>query len=144
MPDRRRYGRTPDTVCLLAALAFVGAVLTITRQVPRSVEDLVPTWAGILWSAVFTVSAALALAGVLWRDHLTGWVLELSGRIGLACTATGYVLALIGSATQWGTAFVVAIVAAIAAGSVGRVVQLLRRLNNFQATILAQRTRRAD
>lgn len=139
MPDRRRYARTPDTICILAALAVVGGAVTVTGNVPASIAEQVPHWVGVLWSATFTLGAAVALVGVLWRDHLTGWVLELSGRIALAPTAVAYAAVLAGAATQWGTSIVVGIVAAIGVASGVRIYQLLRRFRKFKAVVLAQR-----
>jgi hypothetical protein len=135
MPDRRRYARTPDTILLLAACAVTSGVLTAVGQVPRTVLEIAPMWLGLIWSATFALSAAAALVGVLWREPLTGWFLELAGRVGLALTAAGYVLALVSGATQWGTALVIAIVAGIAVSSGWRVYQLVRRLDEFRTTL---------
>lgn len=137
MPDRRRFGRTPDTICLLAVLTVVGAVLTAAGQVPASVQELVPYPVAIFWSVAFTASAAVSLTGVLWRDHLTGWALELSGRIGLAGTCLAYSIALVGAANYWGTGIVAGMVFALGVSSVWRVWQLVRRFSQFKATVLA-------
>lgn len=141
MPDRMHYGRTPDSICLLAGLALAGAALTIAQQVPASVAALAPHWVALVWSATFTLGAAVALTGLLWRDPLTGWVLELSGRIALACTAVGYAIALLSVASRWGTALIVMIVASIGVASGWRVYQLLRRLENFRAALREQQER---
>lgn len=137
MPDRRRFGRTPDTICLLAAMTLTGLALTVSGQVPNSVLDLVPHAVGLYWSAMFTLSAGVSLVGVLWRDHLTGWALELSGRIGLAGTALAYVVALVDASSHWGTAIVTGVIASIGAASVWRIWQLVRRFGQFKATVLA-------
>lgn len=135
MPDRRRYARTPDTILLLTACALTSGLLTVLGQVPASVRELAPMWLALVWSGTFALSAATALAGVLWRDALTGWFLELAGRVGLTLTAAGYVLALTAAATQWGTALVVAIVGGISLSSGWRVYQLVRRLDEFRTTL---------
>lgn len=149
MPDRRRFGRTPDTICLLAVLTLVGAVLTVAGEVPKSVAELVPFPLGILWSATFTLAAGVSLAGVLWRDHLSGWAIELSGRIALACTCLAYTVALVGAATVWGSAIVIGVIFAIGCSSLWRVIQLVVRFDRFKATVLAYnaispRRRRGD
>ena len=135
MPDRRRYARTPDTILLLAACAVTSGVLTAAGQVPRSVLDIAPMWLALVWSAGFSLAAATALAGVLWRDPLTGWLLELAGRAGLTLTALGYVVALTSAATQWGTALIIAIIGGLAASSGWRVYQLVRRLDEFRTSL---------
>lgn len=135
MPDRRRYARTPDTILILAACALVGGFLTATGHVPVSVLALVsPGW-GLAWSALFTISATASLVGVFWRDALTGWTLELGGRLGLTFTAAGYVVSLTFSMTKPGTALVIGIVAGISLASGWRVYQLTRRLVAFQASL---------
>jgi hypothetical protein len=144
MPDRRRFGRTPDTICLLAVLAAVGAVLTVSGEVPKSVAELVPLPLGLMWSATFTLAAGVSLAGVLWRDHLTGWAIELAGRIGLACTCLAYTVALVGAATVWGSAIVIGVITSIGGSSVWRVWQLARRVDQFKATVLAYEQIRAS
>ena len=135
MPDRRRYARTPDTILLLAACAVSAGVLTLVGQAPASILDIAPRWLALVWSAGFSLAATAALLGVLWRDPLTGWLLELAGRVGLAFTALGYVVALTSAATQWGTALIIAIVAGIAASSGWRVYQLVRRLGEFRESL---------
>jgi len=139
MPDRRRYGRTPDAILLLAALAVVAGVLTITGMVPKSVLDLVPYEVGVAWSGTLALSAAAALAGILWREELTGWGLEIAGRIGVCATASAYVVALWNAATVPGTALVVAIIAAVAGASGWRVWQLARRADQFRVSVARQK-----
>lgn len=135
MPDRRRYSRTPDTILILGACALVGGFLTVTGHVPASVLALVsPGW-GLAWSALFTISATSSLLGVMWRDALTGWTLELAGRLGLACTSAGYVVSLSTAMTTPGTALVIGIVAGISLASGWRVYQLTRRLAGFRASL---------
>ncbi len=135
MPDRRRYARTPDTILLLSACALSAGALTVLGQAPRSVLAIAPLWLALVWSASFALAAATALVGVLWREPLAGWLLELAGRVGLALTAAGYAIALTASATQGGTALVIAIVAGIAASSGWRVYQLVRRLEEFRTAL---------
>jgi len=133
-----RYGRTPDTVSLLGVLAIAGTLLTLTGNTPGSVDEVVPYWLGLVWSAVFTLSACVALAGTLWRDALTGWTLELAGRIGLAFTAGAYVVALFNTAAHWGSSIVIAMVASLSFSSAWRVYQLTRKLDNFRTAVIEQ------
>jgi hypothetical protein len=135
MPDRRRYARTPDTVLLLATLALTAGVLTVAGTAPASVLDLVPLWAALAWSGTLAGGAACALAGVLWRDPLWGWGLELAGRVSVMFTCAAYTWALWAAATQAGTALVVAIVGGITVSSIVRVWQLTRRWRQFLASL---------
>jgi hypothetical protein len=135
VPDRRRYARTPDTILLLAALALTAGVLTLSAKAPGSVLELVPLWAALVWSGTLAAGAACALAGVLWRDPLWGWGLELAGRVSVACTCAAYTWALWSAATQAGTALIVAIVGGITASSIARIYQLARRWRQFVASV---------
>jgi len=140
MPDRRRFGRTPDTICMLVVLALSGAALTVSGKVPPSVLELVPLPLALFWSGTFTAAAGVSLVGVLWRDHLTGWSIELSGRIALACTSLAYTTALIGSASNWGAIIVIGVIFGIGSSSVWRVYQLVRRYGQFKADVLAYKS----
>lgn len=139
MPDRRRYGRTPDTVCLLAALALAGIVLAVTGTAPISVSEIVPAYVGVIWAATFGLAALLSLVGLYWTEDQEGWVLELSGRIALAFTAAGYAIAIGVNATHFGTMLVTIIVASISCSSFWRIWQLVRRLSQFRDAIVAQK-----
>lgn len=131
MPDRRKYERTPDTVALLVAQVAAAGIMTVTRQAPGSVESVAPGWEAAAWAAAFGAAAVLTLFGVLWREPITGWLLELVGRLGLAAAMAGYAVALIDAARTWGASLAILIMSAIVAASVVRVVQLAKRLRGF-------------
>lgn len=139
MPDRR-YSRTPDTVAMLVACTVSGVLLAVTRTVPTSVEGIVPWWIGLIWSLLFAGSALVSLVGLLHRDQITAWVLEVTGRWVLAGTAAVYCLALATTATSLGSAAIVALAAAVAAGSAGRAWQVWRRLDQFKAALRRETT----
>lgn len=139
MPDRRRYGRTPDTVCLLIALAIAGLVLAVTGEVPLSVKEIVPPYVGLLWASTFGLASLISLVGLYWHDDQEGWVLELSGRIALTGTASGYAIAIGNNAQHFGTILITMIVASIAVSSAWRIYELVRRLSQFRAAILARK-----
>jgi hypothetical protein len=63
--------------------------------------------------------------------------MELSGRIALACTCLAYTIALVGSATVWGSAIVIGMIASVGVSSGWRVFQLAVRFDQFKATVLA-------
>lgn len=135
-PDRRRYARTPDTIALLTLAAAAGLVQILTGTYPGTVLRLVDdTWAGV-WAWSLLVSAALALLGVLIRDDLDGWVLELSGRVGITLTTTGYTLALVTQTDDpLRSALVIAFTAAVAVSSGWRTWQLGRRLRQWLTVV---------
>jgi len=130
MPERRRYERTPDTIAILGGLAVAGGIITAAGVVPPSVDALAPTWVGLMWSATFTTAAAVSLAGVLLRDAVMGWSLELVGRIPLCVTACTYVWVLASTATGLGPAVTVGLLAAVGVSSGVRAWQLTRRLRD--------------
>lgn len=142
MPDRMKRGRNADTICILAAIALSAATLTLTGTLPGSVSELVPAWVGLAWASVYTVSAGLSLTGVLWRDELTGWGIELTGRIPLAVTSLLYFAMLRSEMTSFGTWIVLAIVGAIGVASVIRAFQLTRDTGKFKEASVAIREAR--
>ena len=135
MPERRRYERTPDTVMVLGACAVTATALTVSGFVPGSVLAVAPYWLGLAWSGGLAFAASVALAGVLWREATTGWLLELAGRAGLTLTAAGYVYALLRSVTATGSALIIMLVSAIAVSSGVRVWQVYRRLTQVREAI---------
>lgn len=137
MPERRRYERTPDTIVMLVAVAVTGTVLTLMGEVPRSIFETTPRWAGIVWSVAFSAAALITLAGVLYREPMTGWLLELVGRAGLAIGALGYVAALAEFATSLRSGWMIAFVGGVGVASGWRVVQLTRRVIALRAALKA-------
>lgn len=135
--EGRRYERTPDTLVMLHLIAATGVLLTLLGEAPRSINESTPRWAGIVWSAAFSASALIALAGVLHRDPMTGWLLELAGRAGLAFGAFGYVAALAYYNTALNTLWTAAFVGGIGLASLFRVLQLVRRLSILRRALKA-------
>lgn len=135
-PDRRRYARTPDTLALLAIAATAGLVQIITGAYPGTVLRLVDqTWAGV-WAWSLLVSALLALLGVVIRDEVDGWVLELSGRTGVTLTTAAYTYALVTQASNpLRSALVIGFTAALAVSSGWRTWQLVRRLRQWWGAV---------
>lgn len=135
-PDRRRYVRSPDTIAILSLSLLAGAVQIVSQSYPGSVLGMVSaTWAATwAWSLVGT--AGLCIAGILVRDDLDGWVIEVSGRIGLTLTMSAYTVALwVGTEDRLGAALVLAFTAGIALSSAWRVWQLLRRLGQWRSAL---------
>lgn len=137
MPERRRYERTPDTLIMLAVIAIVGTIMTLLGEVPTSIYMTTPRWAGLLWSAAFSTAALVSLIGVLHREPLTGWLLELAGRAGLLVGAFGYVVALAHYATNLRPALQIGIIAGIGISAGWRVYQLTLRLRALRAALKA-------
>ena len=135
MPDRRRVERTPDTLLLLSTCALSAGVLTATGQVPLSILKVAPAWVGLVWSGALALAAATALIGVLYREPLMGWVLELAGRLGLLVGCLGYAVALVGTATAWGSSLIIAIITGIGVSSGWRAWQISRRLESLRSML---------
>jgi len=140
MPDRMRQARNPDTLSVLSGMAFAGAVMTAVGFVPETVADVVPRWLGYIWSISLSCASIVSLAGILWRDQLTGWQLELAGRWGVMCTTLGYTLALVSTMTsKWGAMLAVVVFGSLAVASLIRCFHLIFHFQDFQAVVLAQR-----
>ena len=137
MTAERRHN--PDSMVLLGLLAVVALALTISGHVPGTVARSVPLWIGLVWSAAFAASCGIAFVGLLWRDPLTGWSLEIAGRVGISATALAYAIMMVSEATFWGTAIVLSTVAALGLASVWRIFQLARRLREIRSAVEAVR-----
>lgn len=81
--------RHPDTVFLLALCLFSG-LLQLSGAPSNSIATLLPTWLTASWAALLIVGAATTLAGVFWRNRVTGLLLELAGRVCFAPAALIY------------------------------------------------------
>lgn len=139
MPHRRRYARTPDTILLLSSLTASGAVVAVTHLAPPAVYALVTPAVSTAWACVLAISAATALLGVLWSDPVTGWALEIAGRVGLTAAMTAYAVALIDHAADARTPpptvidlVYLAIVVGIAASSAWRCRQLWHQWTEYR------------
>lgn len=142
MPHRRRYARTPDTILLLSALTASAAVVAVTGLVPPAVHVLVTPAVSTAWACVLAISAATALLGVLWRDPVTGWALEIAGRVGLTAAMTAYAVALIDQAADPSTPaptvvdlVYLAVIVGIATSSAWRCRQLWHQWSEYRHTL---------
>lgn len=134
MPDRR-YSRTPDTISVLIACILSGVILAATRTVPPSVDGLVPWWVGMVWSTALALSASASLVGLLHRDVMTGWLLEITGRCVLTGALGAYCLALVVVATSWGSAVPILLTAGVCVASAWRVRQVMRKLAQVREVV---------
>lgn len=113
MPERR-YARQPDTLALLSALAVAGVILTATAELPGSVDDVVPKWAGMIWSISVSLAAGASLVGLYLKKPLNGLLTIMVGRFVLSGAMFAYTIALVTAATTWGSAIIILLVAGIA------------------------------
>lgn len=135
MPERYRYERTPDSLAVLIACALAGIVVLITGVHPPSMVATTGYASAVVWALVFTAASLIALLGLLWPAPV-GWAIELAGRVPLAATAAGYVLALLDYTTSLGAVIVVAIIAAVAVASLARAIALAVRIVRFRSALL--------
>lgn len=113
MPERK-YSRQPDTIWPLWALALSGIVLTATVELPGSVDDVVPTWLGIVWSLVLSFSAGASILGLYLKKPLNGLLTIAVGRFILSGALFSYAIALVIAATSWGSAIIILLVTSLA------------------------------
>lgn len=137
MAIRRRLDRTPDTVTVLALTTLSGASVLLTRTPPAAMDALAPTWLGLAWGLAMTASSACALVGAFWPEELTGWGLELAGRITLAVTLGLYGVAIALYITSPGAAISLGLAVAFAASSGWRAFLLARRLRAWRVFLRA-------
>jgi len=135
VPDRRKYDRNPDTLVVLSVCAtIVGAMVVLASPPGSLVEAWGQTWA-MVWCVITGSAFIIALAGVLWRDAVVGWAIELSGRVALATGLAVYFGVLTASLTNSGSALVAGLVLAIAASSGWRARDLFKRVRSWSGVI---------
>lgn len=95
MPENgSRRPRDPFEVMFSASLTLSALVQLLFGAAPGSLIDLLPQWALLVWVLLVLVGGVATLAGVFWRDRITGLFIE---SIGLSSTAFGlgtYALAI--------------------------------------------------
>lgn len=138
MPGARATARTPDTICLLAALAVTGATTAVTGVAPIPISQLSTGTGARIWSIALALSSLLALLGVLYRDPLTGWRVELYGRAGLAMVSLGYVFALLDDADSLEVVAAMGLVGAIAIASIWQCIRILVVLRQLHVNVRGQ------
>lgn len=137
MAIRRRLDRTPDTITVLALTTLSGISVLLTRTPPAAIEALVPGWVGLAWGLGMTAASACALLGVVWSEELTGWGLELAGRITLAVMLGLYAVAIALYTTSPGAVVALGLTVAFAASSAWRAFLLARRLRAWRQFLRA-------
>lgn len=133
MPERR-YARQPDTLALLSALAIAGVMLTVTAELPASVSEVVPQWAGMIWSISVSLAAGASLVGLYLKKPLNGLLAIMVGRFVLSGALFAYTIALVTAATTWGSAIIILLVAGIAtscAASGRRAAKQIRQVSDL-------------
>ncbi|GAB7053138.1 hypothetical protein [Catenuloplanes indicus] len=131
-PVQVTSGRHPFEAAILVATVFVGVVLAVTREVPRSASQTMPHGLITVWMVMLAAAGLVALLGAWWRGSVeTGLRVEMAGILLLAGGVTMYVIAVF---TVSGMAALVAggFTAAIACGAWARAGQIgldLRRID---------------
>lgn len=78
--DARLSGRHPFEIFILA-FALAVTLPTVLGAAPRpgTVDEALPTAVAFIWSLVMTLGAAVALAGIAWRERGAGLIMEQLG-----------------------------------------------------------------
>lgn len=140
MPNRR-HSRDPDSFAVLLPSAVAGAVLALTATLPPSVDELVPTWVGVCWATLISVSAGASLIGPVIKDAMNGLLGIMVGRSCLSGAMAAYVVALIAAADSWGSTWIVLVAAGI---SVSSAVQARRAAKDIQQVTRLVKTAGGD
>lgn len=108
--SRRKPGpaRNPDTVFLFGLCIFAGFAQVAAGTPPGSVEDLLPTWAALLWAAALVLAGIVVLVGTLHKNAERGERIELVGRAVFGPFALSYAVAIYAAQTSPGVALLAA------------------------------------
>lgn len=127
--------RHPFELFTLALCAFVGLPLLLDEARPGSVAELLPDWASDIWGAMLVLGAIVALAGIYWRNRVTGIVLE---QVGLAAVGGGAIFYAMVVYVGIGTRGLYAIIFIFGFGisCIWRYFQLARYLGTLRAVVV--------
>lgn len=118
MPDKY-FLRVRDPleimVCSLFLVSCVGQILS--GEVPNAIAALIPNWFRYLWLVLISLGCVVTLAGVFWRNHVTGMFIEQVGLMAIGGSVLFYGLSLAYLAP---TAFVSAMTITIGLSFLGR------------------------
>lgn len=94
--DDRLAGRHPFELFTLY-LAFLVALPTVLQIIPEpgSIRALMPAWLSWGWSATLLAGSVTAIAGIYWRNRITGLILEQLGLAGTGVGAAAYAVAVV-------------------------------------------------
>lgn len=94
--DDRMAGRHPFELftLYLAVLVALPTVLGLIPE-PGSIRALMLAWMSWGWSAILLVGSAVAIAGVYWKERVTGLILEQLGLAGVGVGAAAYAVAVV-------------------------------------------------
>ena len=123
-----RSGRHPVVVGVLVGLLLIG-LFSLVFDPPSKTIDLAFDYPQrALWSAQVAFASSVTLAGLWWRDPITGLLIE---RIGWALVTVGlstYLVILATVSTLSAAGAIVGIASGIIVGAVGRIVAIRRDL----------------
>ena len=126
--------RHPDTCFLFGLCLLAGISQLVSGAPPGSVSELVPDWIATAWSLLLIVGSVATLAGVLWRDPLTGRLLEVAGRVMFAPAALAYAIAVVAAAGVGGVLAALTFIG-FSASSLWRIRQILRDVGGVLAVL---------
>lgn len=126
--------RHPDTVFLLALCLFSGLLQLTSATRSSSIAALLPWWLTASWGVLLVVGAAVTLAGVFWRQRVTGLLVEAAGRIMFAPAALIYAGAVV-VAAGWGGLLAATPFIGFAVSSAWRIRQIMRAVGEVRSAL---------
>lgn len=105
---RRKRQRNPDTIFLFGLCVFAGLAQVAAGTPPGSIEDLLPTWAALLWGTVLVGAGIVVLVGTLHKSIEKGDRIDLVGRAIFGPFALSYAVAIYAAQSSPGVALLAA------------------------------------
>lgn len=150
MPGRVAHGtyahdlgrRHPFEVAMLFAAGVVG-LSRFLAPTSGTLEREIPSWLVVSWYAVLFCGAVTALAGISWRDPVTGLLIERAGLWFLTVSGLVYTIVLVSSGGFRALAAAIFVLgfggaSAVRAYDIGRVLVRLKALALAHKAVLSE------
>lgn len=130
MPPRHTYR-------FLVLLALGSLVLANIRFLgPERVDDVIPTWSILLWSALLVIGSIFTLAATTWHDRVVGMLVERAGHTAISTACLSYGASIIlATGTERAPSYLLLVAGLASAFRAIRVHKELRTLRDFMRTI---------
>ena len=134
--------RDPLRIALATATLIQGLGLALGGPAPGTIEEAIPPVLVWVWAIGLAASGFTLILAAVWRDVLTGILIELAGCIFAVLTIGAYTAAAFGSIGEQALVAPVLVTAGYGVGCAFRIVGIFRDLHKYQVTLDRLRDRR--
>jgi hypothetical protein len=134
--------RDPLRIALAAATLVQGLSLALGGPAPGTIEGIIAPVLVWVWAIGLSASGFTLILAALWRDVLTGILIELAGCVFAVLTIGAYVSAAFGKIGAEALVAPVLVTAGYGVGCAFRIGGIIRDLHKYQITLDLIRDRR--